>query len=174
MGFSARDFYRFFAGGCSICDCSDSSPCTDASRSRTRIAARSAHPSIWSRSEACTRLSRAIIELRYHGALEHISIRRPRMLVRRRRTSRRIVNSENRNISASLTSERLLRQNVNIACRCRTGSGRGACDPQCSDCNKNKSRTNDRCAVPHRSESPKGYMSTAMIVARPSSALLGV
>jgi len=59
------------------------------------------------------RLSRAIIDLRYHGALEHISIRRPRMLVGRRRTSRRIVNSENRNISASLTSELLLRQNVN-------------------------------------------------------------
>jgi len=54
------------------------------------------------------RLSRAIIELRYHGALEHISIGRPRMLVRRRRTSRQIVNTENRNISASLTSERLL------------------------------------------------------------------
>jgi len=40
----------------------------------------------------------------------------------RRRASRRIVNSENRNISVSLTSERLLRYNMNNAFRCRTGS----------------------------------------------------
>jgi len=79
------------------------------------------------------RLNRAIIDLRYHGALEHIGIRRPRMLVRRRRSSRRIVNRENRNIDASLTSERPLRQNVNNAFRCRTGSCSSARDPQCSD-----------------------------------------
>jgi len=99
--------------------------------------------------------SRTIIDLRYHGTLENIGIRRPRMLVRRRRSSWRIVDRENRNIDASLTSERLLRQNVNNAFRCRTGSCSSARDPKCSDCNKNKGKTNDRCAVPHRSKAPE-------------------